>query len=204
MVHGTARCSDRLREKRFYHFFGSQTGAAAPALVGRWVAMPLMSAALLRFIAFLTHSRLRTELISGTLFGRVIHVEGHLQAFRITCRRRHTTRQLNRNCPHGLALDAGSCRRCREYTAQIGGSTKFTSTARSLSDSYAPFLTKSYLLSDTPSKDPILRTAHHLVGPCPASNSDRVSDAPSEFQKLVEFGRGPFEERFSVPSSARI
>jgi hypothetical protein len=40
--------------------------------------------------------------------------------------------------------------------------------------------------------------AHHLVVPCPASNSDRVSGAPSESQKLVESGTVPFEERLSI------
>ena len=38
----------------------------------------------------------------------------------------------------------------------------------------------------TPKIDPIAGIAHHLVAPCPASDSHPVSDTPFESQKLVE------------------
>jgi len=61
---------------------------------------------------------------------------------------------------------------------------------------YSPVI--SYLFAGTPKTDPILGPAHHYVVRCPTPNTDRVSRAAIEFQKLVEFGTVPFEERFSM------
>src|ERR1700677_5138697 len=51
-----------------------------------------------------------------------------------------------------------------------------------------PHCTKLERFSGTPLNDPIVGVAHHLVTPCPTSNSDRASGAPSESLKLVESG----------------
>src|SRR5580692_250705 len=39
-----------------------------------------------------------------------------------------------------------------------------------------------------PSNDPIAGMAHHLVAPCPVSDSHHVNGTPFESQKLVESG----------------
>ena len=62
----------------------------------------------------------------------------------------------------------------------------------------------STVFPDTPKKDPIVGMAHHLVAPCPVSNSDRVYRSSREFQKLVESGIAPFEERFSTEQAVAL